>query len=203
VYVTVRKYAGKAALLGGLVPPVRDGFVPRLRRTPGFKSYCAFASEDGHVVSVTIFADRQTVMRADDRVREWVVSSLRDLPPNPPEVDAGEALLHEVAKRQSGGPGMYATIRAYDGVGPKEEVLPRVQEHVFLMITGAPGFRGCYALLDERDNSRGVSVSLYDTREHAAAANERVMAAMRDKRIAPNPPSVTVGRVAIIVANEQ
>jgi hypothetical protein len=35
------------------------------------------------------------------------------------------------------------------------------------------------------------------------AANERVMAAMRDKRIAPDPPSVTAGRVAIIAAIEQ
>jgi hypothetical protein len=190
-------------LLGGLVPPVRDGFVPRLRRAPGFRSYCAFASEDGHVVSVTIFADPQTAMRADDRVREWVVSSLRDLLPNPPEVDAGETLLHEESKRQSGGPGMYATIRACDGVGPKEEVLPRMREHVFLMITGAPGLRGYYAFLDERDASRGVSVSLYDTREHAAAANERFMAAMRDKRIAPNPRASRRGRVAIIAAIEQ
>jgi hypothetical protein len=181
------------------VPPVRDGFVPRLRRAPGFRSYCAFASEDGHVVSVTIFADSKTAMRADDR-RERVVSSLRDLLPNPPEVDAGETLLHEESKRQSGGPGMYATIRAYDGVGPKEEVLPRMCEHVVLMITG---LRGYYAFLVERNSSRGVSVSLQDTREHALAANERVMAAMRDKRIAPDPPSVRAGRVAIIAAIEQ
>jgi hypothetical protein len=43
---------------------------------PGFRGYCAFASEDGHVVSVTIFDDRQSAMRAGDRVREWVVSNL-------------------------------------------------------------------------------------------------------------------------------
>jgi hypothetical protein len=63
-------------LIGGLVTPVRDGFVPLLRRAPGFRGYCAFASEDGHVVSVTLFYDRQTAMRAEDRVRDWVVSNL-------------------------------------------------------------------------------------------------------------------------------
>jgi hypothetical protein len=124
VYVTVRKYADKAALIDGLVPPVRDGFVPLLRRAPGFKGYCAFASEDGHAVSVTVFEDRQTAVRADDRVREWVVSNLRDLLPNPPEVLTGEALLHEVSKPRSGGPAMFATVRVYEGVGPREEVLP-------------------------------------------------------------------------------
>ncbi len=200
MYVTVRKYADKAALIGGLVPPVREGFVPLLRRAPGFKGYCAFASEDGHAVSVTVFDGRRTAMRADDRVREWVVSSLRDLLPNPPEVLAGEALLHEVSPPRSGGPGMHVTILSYDGVGPKEEVLPLVREHVFPVVTGAPGFRGHYTFLDERDASRGVSASLFDTREHAMEANRWVLEAMREKRIAPSPPSVMTGTSAIVAA---
>jgi len=103
VYVTIRKYADKGALIEGLVPRVRDGFVPLLRRAAGFKGYCAFASEDGHVVSVTIFDHRLSALRTDDRLREWVVSNLRDLLPNPPQVTGGEALLHEVTKLQSGG----------------------------------------------------------------------------------------------------
>ena len=200
MYVTVRKYADKAALLDGLVPPVRDGFVPLLRRAPGFKGYCAFASEDGHAVSVTLFDDRQTAVRAEDRLREWVVSNLRDLLPNPPEALAGEALLHEVSQPRSGGPAMFATVRVWEGVGPEEAVLPRVREHVFLMITGAPGFRGYYAFLDERDASRGVSASLFDTREHAMEANRWVVEAMRDRRIAPDPPSVMAGWTAILAA---
>jgi hypothetical protein len=200
VYVTVRKYADKAALIGGLAPPVREGFVPLLRRAPGFKGYCAFASEDGHAVSLTVFDGRRTAMRADDRVREWVVSSLRDLLPNPPEVLAGEALLHEVSWPQSGGPGMHVTILSYHGVGPKEAVLPMVREHIFPVVTGAPGFRGHYTFLDERDASRGVSASLFDTREHAMEANRWVLEAVREKRIAPNPPSVMTGTTAIVAA---
>ena len=201
MHVTVRKYADKATLIDGLVPSVRDDFVPLLRRTPGFKGYFAFGSEDGHVLSVTIFDDAQSAMRADDRVRERVVSNLRDLLPNPPEVMSGEALLHEVSKVQrDGGPGMFATIRVFEGVGPREEVLPLVREHVFLTITGAPGFRGYYAFLDEADASRGVSASLFDTREHAMAAQVRVVTTMRDRKIAPNPPSIMAGPTAIVAA---
>ena len=201
MHVTIRKYADKAALIDGLVPPVRDGYVPLLRRTPGFKGYCAFASEDGHVVSLTVFGDRRTAARADDRLREAVASSLRDLLPDPPEVMAGEALLHEVSKlRRDGGPGMFATVRVFEGVGPREEVLPLVREHAFLTITGAPGFRGYYALLDERDASRGASASLFDTREHAMEANARVVSAMRGRRIAPNLPTVMAGPIAVVAA---
>jgi hypothetical protein len=200
VYVTIRKYADKGALIDGLVPPVREGFVPLLRRTAGFKGYCAFASEDGHVVSVTIFDDRLSAMRAEDRVREWVVSNLRDLLPNPPETTAGETLLHNVAKLQDGGADMFVSVRSYDGLGPKEEVLPLVREHAFLVITGAHGFRGYYTFLDERDARRGVSVSLFDTREHAMASQERVVAVMRDRQIAPTAPSIMAGQAVIIAA---
>jgi hypothetical protein len=181
VHVTVRKYADKAALIGGLVPPVRDGFVPLLRRAPGFKGYCAFASEDGHAVSLTVFDGRRSAMRADDLVREWVVSSLRDLLPNPPEVLAGEALLHEVPWLRSGGPDLYVTILSYDGMGPKEAVLPLVREHVFPVVTGAPGFRAVYVFGDEQEPSRAATVALLDTRADALRSHERSLRALREE----------------------
>lgn len=200
MYLTIRNYAGKGALIDRLVPPVRDGLVPLLKSAPGFKGYCTFASEDGHIVSVSVFDDGEAAARANEQVRGWVASNLGDLLPNLPEVLAGEALLHEVSKLKSGGADMYATVRVYEGVGPKDEVLPWVREHVFLTITGASGFRGYYAFLDGRDPSRGVSASLFDTREHAMEANQRVIEVMRDKRIAPNPPSVMAGRIAVAAA---
>ena len=197
MHVTVRKYAGKGALIDRLVPPVRDGLVPLLKRAPGFKGYCAFASEDGHIVSVSVFDDGEAATRANEQARGWVASNLGDLLPNLPEVLAGEALLHEVSKLRSGDADLFATVRVYEGVGPQEEVLPWVREHVFLTITGASGFRGYYAFLDGRDASLGVSASLFDTREHAMEANQRAIEVMRDKRIAPNPPSVMAGRIAV------
>lgn len=200
MHVTVRKYADKGALIDRLAPPVRDGLVPLLKRVPGFKGYCAFASEDGHIASVSLFDDREAAARANEQARGWVASNLGDLLPNLPEVLAGEALLHEVCKLQSGDAGLFATVRVHEGVGPREEVLPWVREHVFLTITGASGFRGYYAFLDERDASLGVSASLFDTREHAMEANQRAIEVMRDKRIAPNPPSVMAGRIAVAAA---
>jgi hypothetical protein len=201
VYITVRKYAGLGHVIDRVTPAVRDGLLPLLKRATGFKGYCAFASEDGHVVSVTVFNDRQTANRANDQACKWAASGLRDLEPKPPEVIAGETLLHEVAKLQrDDSPALFATMRVYEGVGPKEELLPLVREHVFLMITGALGFRGYYAFLDERQETRGVSVSLYDTREQAMEANQRVMDVMRERRIAPNPPDVMAGLTVIVAA---
>ena len=202
MHVTIRKYTGKGALIDKLVPPVRDGLVPRLKSAPGFKGYCAFGSDDGHIVSVSVFDDREAATRANEQVRGWVVSNLGELLPNLPEALAGEALLHDVSQLQSGGAEMFAAVRVYDGVLPKEEAVRITREHALPLVTGAPGFRGFYAMLDERDASRAVSVSLYDTREHAMAAQERIVATMRDKRFAPNPPGVMAGQVAIVAAAE-
>jgi hypothetical protein len=203
MYVALRRYAAKGGLMDRLVPLVVDGLVPLLKQSPGFRGYCTFASEDGHIISVSVFDDKASADAANDRVRGWVASNLRDLLPDPPEVIMGEALLHEVSKLQGGGADMFVTVRSYDGVGPKEHVLPLVREHAFLVITGAHGFRGYYTFLDERDVSRGVSVSLFDTREHAMAAQERVVTVMRDRQIAPNPPCVTAGHAAIIATVER
>ena len=110
---------------------------------------------------------------------------------------AGEALLHDVSKLQGGGAEMFAAVRRYDGVGSQEEAVRLTREHAMPILTGAPGFRGYYALLDERDASRAASVSLFDTREHAMEANQRAIEVMRDKRIAPDPPSVIAGWIAV------
>ena len=201
MHVTVRRYAGKGALIDKLVPPVRDGLVPLLKRAPGFKVYCGFASEDGHVVTVSVFDDRSSADAANEQARGWVASNLRDLVSDPPEVIAGEVLLHDLSKLR-GGAEMFATVRVYDGVRPKEEAVRITREHAMPVVTGAPGFRGYYALLDEREASRAMSVSLFDTREHAMAAQEKAVAAMRDQRIAPNPPSVLAGRVVLAASAE-
>src|SRR5215210_4786433 len=122
MYVTVRRYADKGAIIDRLVPKVRDGFVPILRQAPGFKGYCVFASEDGHAVTASVFDDREGAMRANEQARDWVAANLRDLVPDPPEVLAGEAVLHDVSKLQGGGGAeMFAAVRRYDGIGSVEE----------------------------------------------------------------------------------
>ena len=201
MYAMVRKYAGKGNMMDRLAPRVRDGLVPLLRQAPGFRSYHAFASEDGHVVSVSAIDDRPTADAANAKVREWVGANLRDALPDPPEVLAGE-VRRQLPGQARGGADMFAAVRVWEGVGPRNEVLPMVREHVFPVITGAPGFRGYYTFLDEREASRGVSASLFDSREHAMAAQEQVVAAMRDRRITPNLPRVMAGQTAIVAAAE-
>ena len=197
MYVTVRKYVGKGGLLDRLAPQVRDGLVPLLRHAPGFRGYCALASEDGHIVSVSVFSDQQSADAANDRARQWVAANLRDALPDPPEVLAGEVRRDIPAQGQGGGEGLYVVIRQYEGVQSAERLTALADEHVVPVIRQRPGLRGHYVFFAGRQ--RVVALSMFDTRDNAIRASDEVVGIMREraKDLAPNPPRVTAGKAVV------
>ena len=199
MYVTIRKYAGKGSVMDRLVPQVRDGLLPLLRQAPGFQRYCAFASEDGHVVSISVFDDRKSAGAANDKVRGWVAANLRDLLPEPPEVLSGEVRRDVSGQAGSGTDSPYAVVRQYDGVRSVEKLVTVADEHVIPLIRQAPGLRGHFTLSSEADQSQTIAVSLFDDREHAMRVNDQVIGIMQERarEVAPNPPRVTAGKVVV------
>ena len=199
MHAMIRKYAGKGGLLNELAPRVRDGLVPLLRQAPGFRSYCVFASEDGHLVSVSAFADRPTAEAANAKVREWVAANLRDALPDPPEVLAGEVRRELSGQAQSGTEGGYVVIRQYDGVRSFERLAALADEHVVPVLRQAPGLRGHRVFAVGGDQGQAVVVSVFDTRENAMRANDQVVGIMREraKDVAPNPPRITSGKAVV------
>jgi hypothetical protein len=197
MYVTVRKYAGKGGLLDRLAPQVRDGLVPLLRHAPGFRGYCALASEDGHIVSVSVFGDQPSADVANNRARQWVAANLRDALPDPPEVLAGEVRRDIPAQGQGGGEGLYVVIRQYEGVQSAERLTALADEHVVPVIRQRPGLRGHYVFF--AGGQRVVALSMFDTRDNAIRASDEVVGIMREraKDLAPNPPRVTAGKAVV------
>jgi hypothetical protein len=202
MHAMVRKYAGKGGLLDGLAPRVRDGLVPLLRQAPGFRSYCCFASVDGHLVSVSVFDDRPTAEAANVKVREWVISNLRDALPDPPEVLAGEVRREVQGQGRGGAEGAYVVIRQYDGVRSIERLTALADEHVVPVLRQAPGLRSHHVFAVRGDQGQAVVVSMFDTRENAMRANDQVVGIMRERarEVAPNPPRVTAGEAVVSAA---
>jgi hypothetical protein len=201
MYVIIRKYAGKGGLMDRLAPQVRDGLVPLLRQAPGFRSYCALASEDGHLVSVSAFDDRSNADAANDKAREWVAANMRDALPDPPEVLAGEVRRQLSGQAQGGAEGAYVVIRQYDGVRSIERLTALADEHVLPVIRQAPGLWGHYTFTSGQDQGRVVAVSVFEGRENAMRVSERVVGIMREKarELAREPPRVTAGEAVIAV----
>ncbi len=202
MYAMVRRYAGKGGLLGGLAPKVRDGLVPLLRQAPGFRSYCCFASEDGHIVSVSAFDDQRSAEAANAEVREWVGANLRDALPDPPEVLAGEVRRELSGQAQGGAEGQYVVVRQYDGLRSFERLAALADEHVVPVLRQAPGLRSHYVFAVGGGQGQAVVASMFDTRENAMRASDQVVGIMRERarEVAPNPPRVTAGEAVVSAA---
>src|SRR3954452_8234674 len=133
MHVILRRYAGAADRMAAAAPKVQQGLVPMLRDHTGFEGYAAFASEQGDIVSCTIYANTQTAAQSHAEVRGWVQTNLKGIMPEAPlAVSVGEVMHHAMKFPQSGGQGqsLYCMVREYQGVPPKEEIRPIVEKTV-------------------------------------------------------------------------
>ena len=194
MYVTLRRYAEVGARMYEMIArKVEEGLVPTLKGQPGFRCYCAFVSEDGDGLSVTVFDERAQAARANEQVRGWGRANLRDLLPDRPEVIAGGCGIAEVSPDRHAGRGQrqppYVAVREFADLGPAEETREVVRRHAVPAITGSPGFRAVYIFRNEQEPSRGASVALFDTRADALRSHERSLRVLRGKAgdMAPTP----------------
>ncbi|WP_043344415.1 antibiotic biosynthesis monooxygenase family protein [Belnapia moabensis] len=207
MYVVIRRtrLSGSAE---EVVRRTRDHIVPLVDRRPGFRGYCAFVTEEGNTaLSVGIFDDKDAAMQADQRVREWIEANMRDLMPEAPEVVAGETVFDSIAHAQGQmtdrQQALFIVVRTYRGLpGQAEAMHSAVSQHTLPAIMDAPGFRGFYAFRDEAAPDRAISVSLFDSREHATHSHEEVLSIMREQlgEMAYREPQVTMGETAVLAA---
>jgi len=207
MHVTLRRYAEVGARMYEMVfRKVEAVLVPRLKALPGFRLYCAFLSEEGEGVSVTVFDDREQAARANAQVLGWVRDNLLDLLPDPPSVIAGECGIAEAARDRGADKRQppFVVVREFENLGPVEEAREAARRHALPLIAGSPGFRSVCMFRDEREPSRGAMVALFDTRADALRAHERSMQALREAAAADGmawpPPRVGVGRAIVFTA---
>ena len=95
MHVAVRQYHINPRDVEAVTQRVRDGFVPLLRRAPGFVEYYWLNAGNGRVVSVGFFQDQASAEASTQMAADYVRQFLYELVRNPPEVIEGEVLLHE------------------------------------------------------------------------------------------------------------
>jgi hypothetical protein len=90
MFVSVRKY--KTTNMDELLRRAASGFVPIVRKAPGFVGYYTVNAGNGVAVSISVF---ETKAGADDSNRlaaDWVkASGVASLLAGPPEITEGEA----------------------------------------------------------------------------------------------------------------
>lgn len=88
MYAVIRRYEGvtDSAEAGRRVD---EGFVPLLRRAPGFVAYYWVDAGNGVMVSTSIFEDQSGAEGSIDLAADFVRDNLSSLLPNRPQVTAG------------------------------------------------------------------------------------------------------------------
>lgn len=88
MYAVIRRYEGvtDSAEAGRRVD---EGFVPLLRRVPGFVAYYWVDAGGGVMVSTSVFEDQSGAEESIERAADFVRDNLASLLPNRPQVTAG------------------------------------------------------------------------------------------------------------------
>lgn len=97
MYVSVRRYETNPGAVAEIMQRVQEGFVPIISQGPGFIAYYAVDAGQGVVASVSIFADKAGAEESNRMAAAWVKENLASLLPNPPQITAGEARVHQAA----------------------------------------------------------------------------------------------------------
>ena len=97
MYVVIRRYG----LLTNepvekVMQGVREGFIPIIKKAPGFLAYYTLDSGSGTLTSISIFEHRAGAERSNKLAQDWVGSTLSSALPTSPEIIVGEVGAHEL-----------------------------------------------------------------------------------------------------------
>jgi hypothetical protein len=77
---------------------VNEGFVPLISQVPGFLAYYWVDAGGSVMVSTSIFEDQAGAEESNRRAADYVRENLAVLLPNPPQITAGEVVVHKAGK---------------------------------------------------------------------------------------------------------
>ena len=88
---------------------------------------------------------------------------------------------------------MFVIVRSYTDAGLEDELARHAQQEVIPMLMEQPGFRAFFAF--ETKDGRFISISDFNDREAGLAANERILAWVKENlsELVPNPPEIAFG----------
>ncbi len=93
MYVAVRRYEGVTD--PQKVAQVAQDFVPIISEMPGFVAYYFVDAGDGVMVATSVFEHKDAEEQSTFVAGEFVAEHLAPLMPNPPQVTAGEVVVHK------------------------------------------------------------------------------------------------------------
>lgn len=90
MYASIRRYKTDPGSVAEVIKRAHDGFVPIIRKAPGFTAYYVVDAGDGVIASISVFEDQAGAEESNIMAADWVKANLRSLLPDAPETTAGD-----------------------------------------------------------------------------------------------------------------
>ena len=97
MFAVIRRYNTHVNSAQKIEQRVRDGFVPIISKLAGFISYDVVRSEDGSLVSVSVFETRQAADDSNRLASDWVHENLASLVRTAPVILCGDVIVHHAS----------------------------------------------------------------------------------------------------------
>lgn len=96
MFASIRKYRVRRGSVPQLAQRVQKGFVPLLRKVPGFRSYYLLDGGPDVLITISIFDSADEAFASNETAANWVRHNVLEFTRGMPEVMVGNALVAEV-----------------------------------------------------------------------------------------------------------
>ncbi len=93
MYASIRRYVVHPESVEEIARRISEGFVPIIRKIPGFVAYYVVDAGNGIGLSISIFEDQTGAEQSATAARDHIKENLASLFPNPPEIMDGAVLV--------------------------------------------------------------------------------------------------------------
>ena len=97
MHISIRRYKVQPGKAGEVAKRAREGFVPIISKTKGFKAYYIVHAGHDSVSSISVFDTQEEADESTKQAADWVKTNLASLIVGAPEITSGEATVHHAA----------------------------------------------------------------------------------------------------------
>ncbi|MGK7870960.1 hypothetical protein [Falsiroseomonas sp. E2-1-a20] len=185
MHIILRRFPGAAPLADEGIKKVKATLIPMLQSHKGWRGYVAFPTEQGDILTCTMYRDLASAQELAEQAVAWVKENMSKLPA--PEVFTGTVGAHRALDGET--QNLYCVVRKADNA-PSSNSQP-LGENMLNSAKGMPGLAGAYIARSTDDPTKAASIWFCDSREHAMAVHESTVGYMKG-----HSPDVTTRLVA-------
>ncbi len=98
MHTTIRRYENvNPDTIPEIIKRVKEGFVPIIRSSGGFKRYQFLNAGNGVIITISVFETELAARASNKMATNWVDENLSSLLDKPEQISVGEAMIDSVA----------------------------------------------------------------------------------------------------------